>query len=162
MGQDTPSASTVGITSRLQAEHDTLKAFVTLLETEQQALLGGHTEQLLTLADSKIQLAHELSKLANIRRNELLALGAKPEAGGVATWLQSHAADGLPLWHSIQQLAEQTQHLNRTNGVLIQAKLRHNQQALTALQSATHNANNLYGPDGQPYLPTPGRTLGSA
>ena len=163
MGKNTLSAaSTADFIPRLHAERDALKAFVTLLETEQQALLGGYTEQLLTLADSKTQAVHELSKLANVRRNELLARGAKTEAGGsIAAWLQTHAADSLPVWHSIQQLAEQAQHLNRTNGVLIQTKLRHNQQALAALQNAAHSVNGLYGPDGQPHLPTSGRTLGS-
>ena len=161
MGKNTPPASMADFTHHLQTERDSLKAFVSLLETEQQALLGGHAEQLLTLADSKTQAVHELSKLANTRRSDLLARGATTEAGGVVAWLQSHAADSLPVWNNIQQLAEQAQNLNRTNGVLIQAKLRHNQQALAALQNAAHNVNGLYGPDGQPHLPTSGRILGS-
>lgn len=161
MGKNTAATTTADITSRLHAECDALKAFVALLETEQQALLDGQTEQLLTLSSNKIQAAHELSNLVNARRNDLLAHGAKAEAGGAAAWLQTHAADSLPEWHNIQQLSEQAQHLNRTNGVLIQAKLRHNQQALTVLQNAARGADGLYGPDGQPHLPTSGRTLGS-
>ena len=160
MGKNIPAAM-AEITPRLHAERDALKAFVSLLETEQRTLLGGDVEQLVSLADSKIQAAQGLSNMASMRRNELLARGAKIETGGIADWLQTHAADSLPVWLDIQQLVEQAQHLNRTNGVLIQANLRHNQQALTALQNAAHSANSLYGPDGQPHLPTSGRILGS-
>lgn len=161
MGKHIPATATADISSRLHAERDALKAFVTLLETEQQALIGGNTEQLLALADSKVLAAQGLSKLANVRDDELRARGGKAELGGMTAWLQANAANSLPLWHDIQQLAEQAQQLNRTNGVLIQTKLRHNQQALMVLQNAARNTNGLYGPDGQPSLSASGRTLGS-
>lgn len=162
MGKNIPAtAATADIVSRLHAEHDAVKAFVTLLETEQQALVGGNTEQLLALADSKMLATHELSKLANARSDELLARGVKFESGGMTAWLQANAANNLPVWHNILQLAEQAQQLNRTNGILIQTRLRHNQQALMVLQNAAHGSNGLYGPDGQPNLSASGRTLGS-
>lgn len=161
MGKHTASAPAADTIPRLHTERDALKEFVALLETEQQALLGGHTEQLPALANSKIQATHELSKLANARMDALLAHGAKTGAGGVAAWLQAHAPDSLPVWLDIQRLAEQAQHLNRTNGILIQSKQRQNQQALAVLQNAAQSVSGLYGPDGQPHLPTSGRTLGS-
>jgi len=148
-------------TSRLDSERDALRAFVTLLKAEQQALIEGHVEQLLALSDSKIQAANELSKLVNARKNDLLAHGAEIKAGGIAVWLKAHAAGSLPVWQDIQQLAEQVQYLNRTNGTLIQTKLRHNQQALTVLHNAANSAHGLYGADGQPHLPSSGRILGS-
>lgn len=154
-------SSTADFTSRLQTERDALKEFVTLLETEQQALISGNTEQLLTLADNKVLAAHELSKLAKVRSDGLLALTGKTESGGMMAWLQANAANSLPVWQDILQLAEKAQQLNRTNGMLIQTKLRHNQQALMALQSAAYSTSGLYGPDGQPSLPASGRILGS-
>jgi flagella synthesis protein FlgN len=151
----------VDFSSRLLEEQDALKSFVSLLETEQQALLGGNPEQLLALSENKIRAASELGKLAENRQNGLLAFGAINGVGGVKVWLQAHAANLLPVWRNIQQLAAQAQQLNRTNGVLIQTKLRHNQQALTALQNAAHKTSGLYGPDGQPHLTGAGRVLGS-
>jgi len=148
-------------TSRLDAERDALRAFVTLLKAEQQALIDGHVDQLLALSDSKIQAVHELSSLANARKNALFTHGAEIKAGGIAAWLKAHSAGSLPVWQDIQQLAEQVQYLNRTNGTLIQTKLRHNQQALTALHNAANSANGLYGADGQPHHPSSGRILGS-
>lgn len=149
------------LTPRLHAECDALKSFVALLEAEQQALLGTDTDKLLALSDSKIKAANELGKLGEDRRKELLARGVADEAGSTAAWLQNHAAELLPIWRNIQQLAEKAQQINRTNGVLIQSRLRHNQQALMALQNAARNTSNLYGPDGQPHLTTTGRILGS-
>lgn len=161
MGKNIPATATADFTTHLHAERDALKAFVTLLETEQQELLSGNTEQLLALADSKVLAAHGLSKLANARSDGLRARAGKIEIGGMAAWLQANSASSLPVWHEILQLAEQAQQLNRTNGVLIQTRLRHNQQALMALQNAANNTSGLYGADGQPRLSAPGRTLGS-
>lgn len=160
MGTTSPATLT-GLASRLRAEHEALKSFVALLEAEQQALLGRNTEQLLTLSENKIRAANELGRLAEERKNGLRACGAASGTGGAAAWLQAHAASLLPAWRSVQQLAGQAQQLNRTNGVLIQSRLRHNQQALAVLQKAAHNASGLYGPDGQPHPATTGRTLGS-
>ncbi len=140
MSRDTPAAL-AELTSRLHAERDALRAFVTLLETEQQALLDGQIEELLTLASSKTRAVHELNKLADTRSVE--------------------TEDRGQMWRDIQQLSAHAQQLNRTNGELIQSKLRHNQQALTVLHLAARSASGLYGPDGQTNLPTSGRTLGS-
>ncbi len=145
MSRDTPAAL-AEFTSRLHTERDALRAFVTLLETEQQALLNGQIEQLLTLAGDKTQAVHELNKLADARN--VGDRGQKTEDGG-------------QMWRDIQQLSAHARELNHTNGELIQSKLRHNQQALTVLHSAARSASGLYGPDGQPSLPTSGRTLGS-
>lgn len=161
MVRDTPSPAQTDIAPQLQAERAALHAFVTLLETEQQALIAAQTEQLLPLAASKTLAVQALNKLAITRNNALLARGAKNDPGGIEAWLQAHAADSLPVWHDIQNLAAHAQQMNRSNGELIQVKLRHNQQALTVLRNAVNSASGLYGPDGQPHLPTSGRTLGS-
>ncbi len=158
MAKNSPATE---FTLRLNAERDALRGFIALLETEQQALIEGHTEQLLALSDSKTQAVHELSKLANARKQDLLAQGVKTGEGAITAWLQQHAADGLSIWQDILQLAEQLQYLNRTNGTLIQTKLRHNQQALTVLHNSASSAHGLYGADGQPHIPSSGRILGS-
>ncbi|MBI5660359.1 MAG: flagellar protein FlgN [Nitrosomonadales bacterium] len=160
MGKASPPAM-ADLSSRLYAERDALGSFIALLETEQEALLGGDTERLLALSESKVRATGELVKLAEARRNDLHACGAAMGADGAAAWLQAHAANLLPAWRSIKQLAGEARHLNRTNGALIQSRLRHNQQALVVLQNAARNANGLYGPDGQPHMATTGRILGS-
>ncbi|MES1983257.1 MAG: flagellar protein FlgN [Pseudomonadota bacterium] len=144
----------------LQAEHHALAAFVALLETEQNTLLSGDTDLLLTLAASKTEAVEKLNGLADARKNNLRSHGATAK-DGTTGWLKAHAPTSLSVWLDIQKLAEQAQQLNRTNGLLIQNKLRYNQQALTALSSVASHIHGLYGPDGQPHLSKPGRTLGS-
>jgi flagellar biosynthesis protein FlgN len=161
MGNNTPATALADFAARMEAECNALRAFVALLETEQQTLLSGESDPLLALADSKVEAVHELNNLAQARNNDLLAFGAETGSGGLETWLQENAAGSLPVWYDIRQLAMRAQQLNNTNGELIRIKLRHNQQALAALHNAANNADGLYGPDGQPHLPTSGRTLGS-
>jgi len=156
-----PAAATAEFISQMHAERTALHAFIRLLETEQRALLDEQTEQIQALADNKTQMVEGLTKLVNARRSGMLTRGIKIEPGSMETWLQTHTAINLPVWHEIRQLATQAQNMNRTNGELIQVKMRHNQQTLTMLHNATHSANGLYGPDGQPNLPVSGRILNS-
>ncbi|MBI5918121.1 MAG: flagellar protein FlgN [Nitrosomonadales bacterium] len=142
--------------TRLEEECNTLRNFVTLLETEQRALVGGDVEQLLGLSDEKSQLASALVNLASKRREVL----PDPSSTLMESWLKERKSGALPIWNEIQKLAQEAQRLNNTNGELIQVRLRHNQQALVALRNASNNAA-LYGPDGQHNLSGSGRTLGS-
>ncbi|MBI5889480.1 MAG: flagellar protein FlgN [Nitrosomonadales bacterium] len=149
-------ASATDFLSNLNDECATLKAFVVLLEDEQRTLLGQHTEELLSLADAKIQLANKVATLSAARRRFL------PEGTrDMAEWLKKNAPQGLPTWHEARQLAAQVQRLNQTNGELIQIKLRYNQQALGVLYGAVQSTAGLYGADGQPNQPSASRTLGS-
>jgi flagella synthesis protein FlgN len=150
-----------GLATRLYAECDALKAFVALLETEQQILVGAQTEQLLALSEQKTLAVQELSGLAQERRSHFVTCGVKGGANDITAWLQNHDPDNLPAWQEILQLAERMRQINDTNGILIQSKLRQNQQALIVLHNAASHAGALYGRDGQHHLPTLGRPLGS-
>lgn len=141
--------------ARLHNERDALLAFVALLQQEQQALIASDTEALLPLSEKKTKSADALAAIAREHRESL------PDPLTTEQWLQDNSPQGLPLWHEILQLAEQSQQLNQLNGELIQIKMRYNQQALVALVGATQHVAGLYGPDGQTNLPSSGRTLGS-
>ncbi len=147
--------------SSLNAECDALKSLITLLESEQASLISGNTDQLLALSDSKIQAVQKINTLANSRKNYLGFYSDEIKAKGLIVWLQTHATVALPIWKNIQQLADKMQSLNRTNGTLIQTKLRHNQQALAILLNTTNSTHGLYGADGQPNSPSSSRILGS-
>ena len=131
----------------LAAEHAALQSFVSLLEEEQRTLLSDHPEALLDLADSKNRQVEHLTRLAEQRRK------LRPVT------LPSTGDRTLQLWADIRQMAGRAEQLNRTNGELIQIKLRHNQQALNVLHQASHSAS-LYGPDGQQSLSLAARNLG--
>jgi flagella synthesis protein FlgN len=148
-----PSAG--NILARLSDERDALRAFVVLLEREQEILLGTDTDALLPLAEQKTRASDDIHTRARERRQSL------PDSVSTEKWLQANSPTGLALWHEVRQLAEQAQRQNHLNGELIQIKMRYNQQALVALVGATQHAAGIYGADGQPALPSSGRTLGS-
>ena len=152
-----PSNShTTEFLSNLNDECTSLRAFVVLLEDEQRVLLGQHTEELLPLAEAKIQLTNKIAALSQARQQYL------PDGNrNMVEWLTRNAPQGLPTWHEARQLAAHVQTLNQTNGELIQIKLRYNQQALGVLYGAAQSTAGLYGADGQPNLPSGSRTLGS-
>ena len=153
--KQTPVIATEFLSS-LNDECNTLRAFVVLLEDEQRTLLGQHTEELLPLAEAKIQLASKIGSLSSARRRYL-----PQDARNTEEWIKQHVPQGLPKWHEARQLAVHVQRLNQTNGELIQIKLRYNQQALGVLYGAAQSAAGLYGADGQPNQPSASRTLGS-
>jgi flagella synthesis protein FlgN len=146
------------LASQLKVESDALRAFITLLEKEQQVLLSQDSEALLTLAEAKSQAALKLTEIANARR---LQLNLQASNSDMTNWVQKFAPEVRETWDEILELAAHAHHLNQTNGEVIQLKLRSNQKALTVLLGATQDAAGLYGRDGQPNLPISGRTLGN-
>ena len=142
---------------QLNNELAALREFVTLLASEQKSLLSNDTDTLLSLSETKTSAASQLIEMANARRSSLLTNGIE----NMETWMARHAPNHQPLWGEIRKLADEAQQLNSTNGELINAKLRNNQQTLNVLFSSAKNAANLYGPDGQTNLSNSGRHLGS-
>ena len=146
----------------LTAERAALLSFVGLLEREQGMLVENRTDQLLEQSEQKSNASFGLNELAEARRSLLQGNLPKLSADAIHAWLAAHNPQGLAVWHEVLALAERAQQLNRTNGELIQIKLRHNQQSLAVLSNAVKKAN-LYGPDGQPsFSPGSGRSLGSS
>ena len=142
---------------KLNDELAALRKFVVLLTSEQQCLLNNDTDGLLTLSEAKMQAAMQLTEIGNARRKNLLA----GTTDSMETWIARHAPGSRAVWSEIRKLAAQAQHLNSTNGELINTSMRHNQQALSALHSAAKSAAGLYGPDGQANIGSSGRHLGS-
>lgn len=153
-------SSATQLLTALTAEHAALLKFVALLEREQGMLVDNLTDQLLELSEQKSTSAMSLNEFAQTRRTLLQKDIPQLSADSIHAWLTKHSPEGLPIWKKILVLAKRSQHLNHTNGELIQMKLRHNQQSLVVLSNAVNKAN-LYGPDGQPNFSPGGRLLGS-
>jgi flagella synthesis protein FlgN len=146
------------LASQLNVETDALRTFITLLEKEQLVLLSQDSEALISLADEKSQAAFKLNEIANTRRKQL---NLEATHSDMTDWVQKFAPDIRETWEEILSLAAHAHHLNKTNGEVIQLKLRSNQKALTVLLGAAQDAAGLYGRDGQPNMPISGRTLGN-
>jgi len=156
--EQTPTSKLLDI---LAAEHAALLEFVSLLEREQEMLVNDPGDQLLALSEQKTADALTLNGFAQERRAIFQKNIAKLDIDSIRAWLGAHSPEGLSLWQNILALAKRSQQLNLDNGKLIQMKLRHNQQSLAVLSDAAKKAN-LYGPDGQPDIPSSsGRSLGN-
>jgi flagella synthesis protein FlgN len=134
-----------------------LRKFVVLLGSEQQSLLNNDTESLLALSEAKTQAASQLMEMGSARRKALLGNGKD----NMEQWIAKNAPASQALWSDIRKLAAEAQHLNSTNGELIQSRMRNNQQALGVLYNSSKSAAGIYGPDGQANIGSAGRHLGS-
>ncbi|HUW50894.1 MAG TPA: flagellar protein FlgN [Sulfuricella sp.] len=144
----------------LDAELRAFLDFIQVLQTEQEALIQGNVDFLVELAQVKSEKVILLSQYAMSRSRFLGTQGCAPEQGGMGKWLRQHDNPQITeIWRQLLEHAETAQQLNQINGVMIETKLRNNQQALAVLQSAA-NKSALYGPDGQTHAPGMGRPLG--
>lgn len=148
----------------IDAEANLLQAFVGLLQREQDALTQGDLDALQPLAADKTSGAQRLARCAQ-ERNLLLAAAHLPmDRAGMDAFLAGRSANDPTTrrWDRLLELAAQASELNRVNGTLIQTRLQHNQQALSALLRHTDAPLGLYGPDGHSQGITGSRTLASA
>ena len=151
-----------GLDAELQTELDITASFINLLQKEQEALIGANLEILETLPREKADLTIQLTRLSNRRDQRLSSQGLKSDRKGMETLIARcpKAESTRVKWNELLRLAESAQQLNRTNGDLINTRLRYNQQALTVMQNATDGSAPLYGPTGRTFTVKGGRQFG--
>ena len=144
-------------------ERDAIRVFIDVLQREQHALQQADVSVLLPLAAEKANHAQQLAELACAREQWL----AVPDSLGNRDSMEGRLADypaAAGAWGELVHLAETAQQINEVNGILVNQRLRYNQQRLSALQAAVHGVHNdgLYGSDGQPQNFSGGRRLGES
>lgn len=146
----------------IEAERDCVKAFLKILQQEQDILVSGEVDPLTDLAHQKIALVKQLAEFSDKRNLFLRSLTLSPDRQGMEAWLGKNPANSTirAVWEELLTSGKTARQFNQTNGVLINTRLRHNQKALALLQSAAQSAD-LYGPDGQTSVTGTGRTLGT-
>ena len=155
-------ASTLsGLAENLEAETEALQQFLEILQAEQEALKLGNIDKLVGLSRLKSEQGVRLSQLSV---NPLLKQrGLEASAEGIKQLIQLEDPEGkrglTNCWEKLLELAKQARDLNRLNGAMINAQLKHNQQALAILQEAAKQTS-LYGPDGHSQALGMGRKLG--
>jgi len=139
-----------------------LRRFVSLLQSEEQALIPGDLDRLLPLAEEKSRLAMALGQLADARNRTLAEAGLATDKAGIESWLssQERASPSRGDWAALLALAAETRLQNELNGKLIATRMQHNQRALAVLHAAASQAM-LYGPDGQQRPLAGGRDFGA-
>jgi flagella synthesis protein FlgN len=132
----------------LEQERARVQAFLQLLEREQSALVAGDHDHLLAFTEQKAAQILELRRFSDDRSRLLAAQGLRADKDGMSTWIEQHADPAARrVWDDIKSLGAQVRAMNEINGALVAARLKHNQAAITALQTAAC-ASGVYGPDG--------------
>ncbi len=154
------SPDTDRLLANLCAERDAAEAFVVLLKAEQEALRRGAASDVERLAPEKIRMADALARHTAARLEALGALGLQRSAAGMQAWVVVHARNGTAraAWQALRKHAAQARALNETNGKLIELRLRHCRQALSALEQACGDTT-VYGPQGHTIPPAASRTV---
>lgn len=136
-------------TASLQPEQDTVKAFIVILQKEQDALIQGEVENLDLLASIKVKMLKQLTSFGEQRNHYLASRGLAPDSKGMDAWLADGANSKVAsIWSEALRLAKIAQQLNQTNGAIITMRLQNYQSAFDALQGAA-GAATLYGPKGR-------------
>jgi flagellar biosynthesis protein FlgN len=133
----------------LEQERGRVREFLELLQQEQAALVAGDHDDLMAYTEQKAARILDLRRLSDTRSRLLASHGLRADKDGMSAWIESHGDEPLRrLWDDIKSLAAQVRAANEINGALVAARLKHNQAAIVALQSAARNGTGVYGPDG--------------
>ena len=135
--------------SVLEQERDRVREFLELLQQEQAALVAGDHDELMAFTEQKAARILDLRRVADARSRLLASHGLRADKDGMSAWIESSRDEpARKLWDEIKSLAAQVRAANEINGALVAARLKHNQAAIAALQSAARNGSGVYGPDG--------------
>jgi flagella synthesis protein FlgN len=132
----------------LEQERLRVQDFLRLLEREQAALIAGDHDHLMAFTEQKAAQILELRRISDHRSRLLAAHGLRADRDGMSAWIEQSADPTVRrIWDDIKSLAAQVRAANEINGALVAARLKHNQAAITALQTAARTSG-VYGPDG--------------
>jgi len=150
-GDSAPVANPAAFAALLQAEHDALGAFVSLLQAEQEILVQGSADRLTAIAPEKSAQIDLLTRLGHRRDRYLADQNLPLSSTGVEAWFSRQpaiAAAARKIWRESLRRAEMARQININNGLLIDGRMQQNRQKLTVLQTAT-GSTHVYRADGQ-------------
>lgn len=150
------------LAAQLRAERAAVQSFLDVLKREQEALVRGEDDRIDAEVETKSRLLASLSQFAEERGRWLAAHAHSADRTGMESWLAGRAGATTLLkeWQELIRLTRNAYQANRTNGILIDMRLRANQRARAALASAAR-VTSLYGPDGRARSPFGSRPLGT-
>jgi flagella synthesis protein FlgN len=133
----------------LEQERDRVREFLELLQQEQAALVAGDHDELMAFTEQKAARILDLRRVSDTRSRLLASHGLRADKDGMSAWIERSNDEPIRrLWDEIKSLAAEVRAANEINGALVAARLKHNQAAIAALQSAARSGTGVYGPDG--------------
>lgn len=140
----------------LTEELSSFGQFCLFLREEREALACNDAAALARITGQKQEICDKLIHLEKARQAHLGVGANNPAEALKALDSQLHQQ-----WLRLIELAREAQNLNQVNGVIIETRMKHNQQALALLKSGAE-ITATYTAGGQSSNPSGSRLLGSA
>jgi flagella synthesis protein FlgN len=151
------------LAAKLAVESAAWENLLTLLETEEQALVNGEADRLAQLNAAKLAQLNTLGNLARTRQKALLAAGFSADHAGMEGWLTQQAQPQLRArWQRLCAMELEAQAANQRIGTLIELRLASTRQALNVLIHAATRQGGLYDQAGQAVAARSGKPLTAA
>jgi flagella synthesis protein FlgN len=150
------------LSSVVKAERVSVQALLETLTEERELLSSGDTDRLTEIAARKRELLLNIARLGEQRNRVLLRYNVSSDSGGIRAFMTGSEATAelRNEWRKLLDATEEARRLNAANGLVIEAGMRANQQALSVLLSA--GSTGTYGPGGHAMNPLSSRSLASA
>ncbi len=146
----------------VRAERAGVHALLETLTEERRLLADGNTDRLTETGARKRELLLNIAQLGDQRNRLLRTHGVGGDSRDIRAFMSSPEATVAlrSEWRMLLDATEQARRLNDANGLIIEAGMRANQQALSVLLSAA--SGGTYGPGGHTINPLASRSLASA
>lgn len=139
------------LSTLLQQQQESSAELRTLLEQERDLLLNGSPEAMMTLLQSKEELAKKMAAV----QGQLISIAAQhnhPQTDlGLIDCILDCDSDGSlqQQWNALLSTAEECKKLNEINGATINLKKRHTENSLAILRGQiTNHAASVYSKKG--------------
>ncbi len=131
----------------IRSEIDTAETLLSCLKEEHEALKQLSSEALEKAVAKKLALLEQMSRHANERIALLERAGFSNTSDHVETFIAEQAADALPSWHRLVDIAADLEKQNQINGSMIQLSQQRTQMALD-LATRPEDKPRTYGKTG--------------
>lgn len=132
--------------------YETMSELSVVLDSEHQALTAEDVDSLQKAAAGKEHLSDKVEQLEAHRCALLQARGLDNDLAGMKRLIEqasSHKEDELfKIWNMVAELAQECTAKNKLNGIIIEAKRRHTNAALSILQGYQSDQTELYDAEG--------------
>jgi len=157
------SSSASGPLARMNEESSAWQALLQTLREEEQALVDGDADRLVTLYATKLSQLQTVSDYGRSRQAELVGAGHATDRAGMDAWLAQHEQPGLrACWQQLCDMEQDAQATNQRIGTLIEMRLGATRQALNVLVHAASGQGGLYDNEGLAVAARKGKPLTAA
>ncbi len=132
--------------------YESMSELSVVLDAEHKALSAEDAESLQQAAVAKDRLSEKVEQLEVHRRSLLQALGLDNDLTGMQQLIKQNSINEedelFKIWNMVAELAQECTAKNKLNGIIIEAKRRQTNAALSILQGYQADQTELYDAEG--------------